>query len=63
MYLGLFIMLVGWACYLANIAALPFPFLFVIVITRLQIVPEERALRQRFGIEFERYKHTVRRWI
>jgi protein-S-isoprenylcysteine O-methyltransferase Ste14 len=36
--------------------------LFPVILNALQIVPEERALRQRFGAEFDRYAARVRRW-
>jgi len=32
-------------------------------ITRLQIIPEERALLSRFGSDYVAYCRTVRRWI
>src|SRR5699024_1912048 len=63
MYLGLFLILLGWGCLLANAAALVLLMLFIAAMTRLQIVPEERALQKRFGIEFDDYRQRVRRWI
>jgi protein-S-isoprenylcysteine O-methyltransferase Ste14 len=36
---------------------------FVIYITCLQIIPEERVLKQRFGAEFSAYSARVRRWL
>ena len=36
---------------------------FVGVIDRFQIRPEEAALRDRFGEDFEAYRQRVRRWI
>ena len=63
MYLGLFLVLAGWAAHLANAAALPGPLLFALYVTRFQILPEERALTARFGAEFDAYKLRTRRWI
>ena len=63
MYLGMLLMLAGWAVWLGNAAAwLGLP-LFVVVLTALQIRPEERVMRQRFGAAFERYAARVRRWV
>lgn len=33
------------------------------LVQRLVIVPEERYLRRRFGVEYEAYVRRVRRWI
>ena len=63
MYLGMAILLAAWGIYLANIAALAVVPLFVLYINRFQIAPEERALRARFGAEFDAYCRRVRRWL
>jgi protein-S-isoprenylcysteine O-methyltransferase Ste14 len=63
MYLGMLLGLLGWMLWLAAPWALVGPVLFVAWITRVQIVPEERALRARFGPEFEAYCRRVRRWL
>lgn len=63
MYLGLFLVLAGWAAYLANAAALAGPLLFALYIDRFQIVPEERALAAKFGAAFDTYRRQTRRWI
>jgi protein-S-isoprenylcysteine O-methyltransferase Ste14 len=63
MYLGLAALLAAWAIYLSSLAALAVLPLFVLYINRFQIAPEERALRSRFGAEFEAYRARVRRWI
>jgi len=63
MYLGLAIVLLGWAWYLEHpLAALGVP-AFVAWMNRSQIPREERALAQRFGAEFAQYKTRVRRWL
>lgn len=63
MYVGMALLLLAWAVHLGS--ALPFvgPIAFVAYITRFQIRPEERALRERFGDEFDRYAARVRRWL
>ncbi len=63
MYLGALLILSSWTIWLGNpvnLAALVF---FIWTITRFQIVPEERALKELFPSEFELYQAKVRRWI
>lgn len=63
MYVGMALLLLAWALYLS--ALLPFvgPVIFVLYITRFQILPEERVLRGIFADEFARYTERVRRWL
>jgi protein-S-isoprenylcysteine O-methyltransferase Ste14 len=63
MYVGLLLVLTGWAFFLCH--ALTFLFLpvFVAYMNRFQIAPEERALSARFGSEYATYTRSVRRWI
>lgn len=63
MYLGMLIVLLGWAVYLSSPLALIGPVVFFLYITRFQIIPEERALPSLFGASFDEYKSKVRRWI
>ena len=63
MYLGMLLVLVGWAVYLAAPVALLGPVAFVLYITRFQIIPEERALAKLFGEGFAEYRAKVRRWL
>jgi protein-S-isoprenylcysteine O-methyltransferase Ste14 len=63
MYLGLTLLLAGWAVALGSLSPLLVPPLFVLVLTRVQILPEERILRERFGDDYESYCRTVGRWI
>ncbi|HUS25564.1 MAG TPA: isoprenylcysteine carboxylmethyltransferase family protein [Candidatus Binatia bacterium] len=63
MYLGMTLLLVAWAAYLATAWALLGPVLFVAYITRFQILPEERALSGLFGSSFAAYMARVRRWL
>ena len=63
MYLGLAVILTGWGIVLANPLSLLFVPLFVWYLTRFQIIPEERALAEKFGTDYARYRESVRRWI
>lgn len=63
MYVGMALLLLAWTAWLGTPWALLGVAAFVAWITRLQIIPEERALAQRFGAEFEAYRQRVRRWI
>jgi protein-S-isoprenylcysteine O-methyltransferase Ste14 len=63
MYLGFFLMLVGWAILLSNVLAFLLLPTFVLYMNRFQIEPEERALASLFGQAFESYRTRVRRWL
>ncbi len=63
MYLGMALVLVAWAVFLSFIGSLVGPILFVLYITRFQILPEERVLDKLFGASFAAYKQRVRRWL
>jgi len=63
MYVGLLLTLLAWAVFLANPVAVLWVVVFVLYITRFQIIPEERVLASLFGAEYEAYKGRVRRWV
>jgi len=63
MYLGLLLVLTGWAIFLSNLLAFLFLPAFVLYINRFQIAREERALTSLFGRDFVAYKSRVRRWL
>ncbi|MGP1629531.1 MAG: methyltransferase family protein [Giesbergeria sp.] len=63
MYLGLVLILLGLALYLASPWALLGPLAFAAYITRFQIAPEERVLTARFGATYTDYCKQVRRWL
>jgi len=63
MYLGLAIILLGWAILLGNPLNVVTLGLFVFLITKLQIIPEEHILLGKFGAPYSDYLNTVRRWI
>ena len=63
MYLGLLIILFGFAIYLGNLTAFLMLPAFYFVITEMQIKPEEQMLEEKFGEEYLDYKRKVRRWL
>lgn len=63
MYLGVLFLLLAWAVYLQNILSFAPPILFVVFMTLFQIKPEEKALRKKFGTQYDEYSKSVRRWI
>ena len=63
MYLGLLLLLMGWALWLGTASPWLVLPLFVIVITVAQIAPEEQALYRLFGEQYLGYKRNVSRWI
>ena len=63
MYVGLVIVLIGWALWLGSFLSLIIVPLFMYAITKLQIKPEEQVLTELFGIEYIEYMKKVRRWL
>lgn len=62
-YLGMVLLLAGWAIWLGSASPWVVPPLFAIVITAVQIVPEEEALGRIFGEQYRDYQKRVARWI
>jgi len=63
MYVGLSLVVLGWAAFLCSAVALVGPVAFVLYISRFQIAPEERVLSSKFGAAYEEYTARVRRWL
>ena len=63
MYLGLLVVLLGWAVFLSSAVAFVWLPAFVVYMNRFQIGPEETALASLFGPEFTNYRMKVRRWL
>ncbi len=63
MYVGLLIILFGYAIWLGSFSPFLLLPLFYLVITEMQIKPEERILEQKFGQSYLDYKNRVRRWL
>ncbi|NMP15982.1 isoprenylcysteine carboxylmethyltransferase family protein [Thalassotalea sp. Y01] len=63
MYLGFLLLIVALGLALNTLWLFPLAIVFILYINRLQIVPEERFLQQKFGDAFTFYCQKVRRWI
>lgn len=63
MYFGMALLLAGFALLLQNLAALISPILFMLSVSYLQIIPEERVLKAKFGQSFIAYCQATRRWL
>lgn len=62
-YLGMALLLLAWTFFLENWFSASGMVLFVFFISIYQIIPEEKALGERFGQTYSRYKGKVRRWL
>ena len=63
MYVGFFLMLLAWSVNMQQLLAVPLLVAFVAYLTRYQIIPEERFLKDKFGNEYIDYCRQVRRWL
>jgi protein-S-isoprenylcysteine O-methyltransferase Ste14 len=63
MYLGHVLVLVGWALHLQHLVAYLAIIIYVVYITRFQILPEERILTVLFQEKYLQYCERVRRWL
>jgi protein-S-isoprenylcysteine O-methyltransferase Ste14 len=63
MYLGFVLVLLGWAAFLSNLAALALVPAFVLYLNYFQIMPEEHVLASLFPDAYPAYRARVRRWI
>lgn len=62
-YLADLLILAAYAVWLGNLLNVVFLAGFVWYIQRFQILPEERALTERFGARYTTYCAHVRRWL
>lgn len=63
MYVGLVMLLAGIAVLTTNLWGLAAAISLALLLHYAAILPEERYLRQRFGLAFEEYCKATRRWI
>lgn len=62
-YLGDLLIALGVATALSSLSAFIAPIIFFLVVNTIIIPFEENRLQKKFGIEYERYKGSVRRWL
>ncbi len=63
MYLGLLFGLLALVIYFGNIISILGASFFMSYITRYQIMPEERILKEKFGQDYENFLQRTRRWL
>ena len=63
MYLGLVLILLGWAFYLSHFLSFVLLPVFILYMKRFQIQPEEQMMARKFGKTYQAYLNKVRRWI
>ena len=63
MYLGLLLWTIASTIWFGTWFGIIINIVFIFLINFLQIIPEEEALLEIFGEEYEEYKKNVRRWI
>src|SRR5215211_4761485 len=62
-YLGFLLIALGTATILSSLSAFIAPIIFFLAVNTIIIPFEENRLQKNFGIEYERYKASVRRWL
>ena len=63
MYLGMALVLGSIAVFFNFMGGIILIALFCAYITKFQIIPEEKAMKDLFSDDFEKYKKVTRRWI
>jgi protein-S-isoprenylcysteine O-methyltransferase Ste14 len=62
-YLGFLLIALGTATILSSLSAFIAPIIFFLVVNIIIIPFEENRLQKNFGMEYEKYKASVRRWL
>ena len=63
MYLGMVFILLALSFRFNLVGGILFTSIFIMYITKFQIIPEEAAMKRIFGEDFNKYKNETRRWI
>jgi protein-S-isoprenylcysteine O-methyltransferase Ste14 len=62
-YLGMLLIALGTATTISSLSAFIAPIIFFLVVNTIIIPLEENRLQKNFGIQYEKYKGSVRRWL
>ena len=62
-YLGMLLIALGTAITLSSLSAFIAPIIFFVIANTIIIPFEENRLQKNFGIEYEKYKASARRWL
>ncbi len=63
MYIGMFLLLLGFGICFRNIFSIAVPFVFLFIIAVYFIPLEEKLMKKAFGEEYIDYMKKVKRWI
>ena len=63
MYLGMVFILLALSFRFNLVGGILFTSIFIMYMTKFQIIPEEAAMKSIFGEDFNKYKNKTRRWI
>jgi protein-S-isoprenylcysteine O-methyltransferase Ste14 len=62
MYLGFVLLLIGIAVLLGSLSPCAVVLVFAILMNRVYVTVEEQMLAEKFGLQWEEYKQSTRRW-
>jgi protein-S-isoprenylcysteine O-methyltransferase Ste14 len=63
MYIGGFLLLLGYALCAGSVAALLVALTMLVTVHLVAVLYEEPNLRRRFGASYEQYRRSTPRWI
>ncbi|MCH2546479.1 MAG: isoprenylcysteine carboxylmethyltransferase family protein [Alphaproteobacteria bacterium] len=62
-YMGMFLVVIGWAIYLEALSPWFVAMAFIFAIANFWVKPEEIQMEREMGDAYLRYKNEVRRWL
>jgi protein-S-isoprenylcysteine O-methyltransferase Ste14 len=63
MYLGVLLLLLGQTTFFQSLVLLQYAIVWFVIVNLIVLFYEEPALRRRFGESYDRYYHSVHRWL